>query len=104
MSVPVPDSNTIEFAFLDTGSAKSSPRLGVNQRYHELLDNQASQPDKIFIDGHELQDLDSNLVVLNEHDHEHPRVSACIFHQDNANSLSQSWPTAKKVFVAFQIW
>jgi hypothetical protein len=97
MSVYVPAQEAKEVALFDTGSAKSSPRPGVNQQYHDLLEKQASQPDKVFIDGHELQELDANLVVLNEHDHEHPRVSACIFHKDNANSLSQSWPTAKKV-------
>jgi hypothetical protein len=52
----------------------SSQRLAVKQRYEQLLIDQASQPDKIFVDGYELQDLDSNMVVLDKDTQEHPRV------------------------------
>jgi hypothetical protein len=81
MSSPVSDAK--EEALIDTGSANSSPRLAVNQQYHQLLEEQASQPDKVFIDGHELLGLDSNLVTLDAGTHEHPRVS--ILCQASAN-------------------
>lgn len=51
-----------------------SSKLTVIERYHELLAEQVSQPDKVFIDGYELREHDPNLVVLNHDDQEHPRV------------------------------
>jgi hypothetical protein len=62
--------------FVDPDSVDPSQRQAVTQQYHELLTAQASQPDKIFISGHELQHLDPNLIVLEEVTHEHPRVCA----------------------------
>ncbi|RAR00766.1 MFS general substrate transporter [Stemphylium lycopersici] len=62
-------------------SHTSSSKLTVTERYNELLAEQASQPDKVFIDGYELREHDPNLIVLNHDDQEHPR----------------GWVTAKKV-------
>lgn len=55
-------------------SHTSSSKLTVTERYNELLAEQASQPDKVFIDGYELREHDPNLIVLNHDDQEHPRV------------------------------
>ncbi|KAH7353135.1 major facilitator superfamily domain-containing protein [Pyrenochaeta sp. MPI-SDFR-AT-0127] len=56
-----------------TGSLEDPPRLAVTKRYLQLLDDEVSNPDKIFISGSSLQTLDPNLVVLDETRHEHPR-------------------------------
>jgi hypothetical protein len=55
--------------------ALSSQRLAVRQRYEELLIDKASQPDKVFVDGYELRDLDCNMVVFDKDNQEHLRVS-----------------------------
>jgi hypothetical protein len=46
------DSTDIEFSGITS-------RQAVAQAYQELLVDQASQPDKIFIGGHELKHLES---------------------------------------------
>ncbi|KAF2193839.1 MFS general substrate transporter [Zopfia rhizophila CBS 207.26] len=43
-------------------------------KYQDLLAEQESTPDRVFIGGHTFQELDSNLVVLNENANEHPRT------------------------------
>jgi hypothetical protein len=53
----------------------SSSRTLVSQRYSDLVLDQESQPDKIFISGYSLRDLDENLIYLDEQAQEHPRVS-----------------------------
>jgi len=55
------------------------PKHAVTQAYQELLTDQASQPDKIFVTGHELRHLDPNFVSLDEDTQEHPRVSVSNF-------------------------
>ncbi|GAB1318346.1 hypothetical protein MFIFM68171_08556 [Madurella fahalii] len=59
----------------------SAPRHLVAQQYARLVEAQAQSPDKIFITGSELKDLDPNLVTLDHNAGEHPR----------------SWPLIKKV-------
>jgi hypothetical protein len=60
---------------IDIEPSGSYSRQAITQAYQELLANQASQPDKIFIGGHELKHLDPNFVSLDEDAQEHPRVS-----------------------------
>ncbi|KAF2734368.1 MFS general substrate transporter [Polyplosphaeria fusca] len=58
---------------IDTGLPEKSPRQAVYERYQDLLNEQQASPDSIFISGHSLQELDSNLVALDEDAGEHPR-------------------------------
>jgi hypothetical protein len=60
---------------LDSVSTHGSPRTLVGERYRDLLVEQESMPDKVFISGYSLRELDPNLVVLDEETNEHPRVS-----------------------------
>lgn len=60
---------------LDVSSHDRPQREVVEARYHELLAEQASAPDKVFISGYEMRHLDTNLVFLDEDSREHPRVS-----------------------------
>jgi hypothetical protein len=60
---------------LDSGSIHESPRTLVSERYHDLLVEQESMPDKVFISGYSLREFDPDLVVLDEKINEHPRVS-----------------------------
>lgn len=62
----------------DTAEPSSSRTL-VSQRYSDLVLDQESQHDKIFIGGYSLRDLDENLIYLDEQAQEHPRV--CIHTQ-----------------------
>jgi len=70
----ITDGNTKVNDSIDTESPGSFQRQAVVLAYQELLTDQASQPDKIFLAGHEIQHLDPNLVVLDEDTQEHPRV------------------------------
>ncbi|OAL46922.1 MFS general substrate transporter [Pyrenochaeta sp. DS3sAY3a] len=56
----------------DTAEPSSSRTL-VLQRYNDFVLDQESQPDKIFIGGYSLRDLDENLIYLDEQAQEHPR-------------------------------
>jgi hypothetical protein len=60
---------------LDSVSTHGLPRTLVRERYRDLLVEQESMPDKVFISGYSLRELDPNLVVLDEETNEHPRVS-----------------------------
>jgi hypothetical protein len=60
---------------LDSVSTYGLPRNLVHERYRDLLVEQESMPDKVFISGYSLRELDPNLVVLDEETNEHPRVS-----------------------------
>ncbi|KAF2021283.1 MFS general substrate transporter [Aaosphaeria arxii CBS 175.79] len=48
-------------------------RQEVLERYEELLIEQKSSPDHVFISGSSFRELDPNLVVLDEKAREHPR-------------------------------
>lgn len=60
---------------LDITSYKGPRKDLVRKMYDELLSEQASLLDKVFISGYTLRELDPNLVVL-EDGTEHPRVSS----------------------------
>ncbi|KAG9193419.1 hypothetical protein G6011_03454 [Alternaria panax] len=59
---------------MDVESSGSSPRRTVARAYQQLLTDQVSQPDRIFIGGDELKHLDPNFVALDEDTQEYIRV------------------------------
>ncbi|OAQ70981.1 MFS multidrug transporter [Pochonia chlamydosporia 170] len=66
-------------------TAVDAARSVVETRYHDLAKERELCVDKIFYDGHDLQELDPNLVVLSRETNEHPRA----------------WPRRKKWTVTF---
>lgn len=60
--------------YVDSISGHESPRTLIFERYQDLLLEQESLPDRVFISGYSLRELDPNLVVLDEDTNEHPRV------------------------------
>ena len=77
MSITELGSKTHESIDIETSGLP--PKQAVTQAYRELLTDQASQPDKVFVAGSELRHLDPNFVSLDEDKQEHPRVSATNF-------------------------
>jgi hypothetical protein len=64
----------IEKSKSDDTMKNNTARDAVNQRYQDMLHEQQTKPDKVFISGFEFQALDPNLIVLDEDAGEHPRV------------------------------
>jgi hypothetical protein len=73
---------------LDSGSIHESRRALISQRYRDLLVEQESMSDKVFISGYSLRQFDPNLVVLDEEINEHPRVSRCYY---SPTSIPYEW-------------
>ncbi|KAF2791820.1 MFS general substrate transporter [Melanomma pulvis-pyrius CBS 109.77] len=57
---------------VDSTLRHESPRTIITERYRDLLLEQESLPDRVFISGYSLRELDPNLVVLDEAANEHP--------------------------------